>query len=230
MQLRDITFPSAQENIAFDEVLWHLAEKEGAGEYLRFWESPKIFIVLGLTGRQQRDVHALHAGEDNVPVLRRSSGGGTVLQGPGCLNYALILSKQKRPHVSDLRKSYEWISAKLIEAFALCGVEAFFRPLSDLATGSQEKKFSGNAQRRGKNYILHHGTILYNFDLGLMGRYLSMPQEIPEYRKARSHADFVTNISIDPVLFKGHLSQIFEAGASQPPSPDELSLLKNKLI
>ena len=147
--------------------------------------------------------------KDNIPVLRRSSGGGTVVQGPGCLNYTLVLSKQKYPVLNDLRKSYQWISAKVIEALRQKGVDAYFRPTSDLAIGPGEQKFSGNAQRRGRHYILHHGTILYNFDLTLISRYLNMPTDIPEYRKHRPHTDFVTNIPIDPGGFKNHLAQSF---------------------
>ncbi len=211
MQLRDISFPTPQENIAFDEALWRLAEKHEAGECLRFWESSKVFIVLGRIGRAEIDVNSIHTQKDNILVLRRSSGGGTVLQGPGCLNYALVLSKQKHPELNDLRKSYEWISAKVTEALLQAGVEAYFRPTSDLVTGPSEKKFSGNAQRRGKRYILHHGTILYKFDLSLISRYLNMPKDIPEYRKHRPHTDFVTNIPIDPRVFKDHLAQIFLA-------------------
>ena len=176
---------------------------------MRFWESSRVFIVLGRIGRAQTDVNPIHTQKDNIPVLRRSSGGGTVLQGPGCLNYTLVLSKQKHPQLNDLRKSYEWISAKVIEALRQEGVEAYFRPTSDLVVGPSEKKFSGNAQRRGKHYILHHGTILYKFDLSLISRYLNMPKDIPEYRKRRSHTDFVTNVPIDPRVFKEHLAQIF---------------------
>src|SRR5665213_1107089 len=114
MQFRDISFPTPQENIVFDEVLFNLAEKHEAGEFLRFWESSRIFIVLGRIGNENVDVNADNVQKDSIPVLRRSSGGGTVLQGPGCLNYTLVLSKQKYSELNDLRKSYEWISDKVI--------------------------------------------------------------------------------------------------------------------
>jgi lipoate---protein ligase len=229
MQFRDISFPTPQENIAFDEALWRLAEKHSGSEYLRFWESPEVFVVLGRIGRAEIDINTIHTRKDNIPVLRRSSGGGTVVQGPGCLNYTLVLSKQKHPEINDLRKSYEWISNKVIEALRQAGVEAYFRPTSDIATGPGEKKFSGNAQRRGKHYILHHGTILYKFDLSLISRYLNIPNDIPEYRKHRPHTDFVANIPIDPRAFKDHLARIFHASALQSPSAEELLLLKNSL-
>ncbi len=226
MRYRDISFPTPQENIAFDDVLFRMAEKQEAGEYLRFWESSRHFIVLGRIGREDLDVNSTAAQKDNIPVLRRSSGGGTVLQGPGCLNYSLVLSKQKRPELNDLRQSYTWISLRVVDALRQAGVEAYFRPTSDLATGAGEKKFSGNAQRRGKHYILHHGTILYNFDLSLISRYLKMPLDIPAYRKGRPHTDFVTNIPIDPSDFKGHLARGFDAAGAQGAGAEELALLK----
>ena len=206
-----------------------MAEKHEAGEYLRFWESAQVFIVMGRIGREEMDVNTSRAQKDRIPVLRRSSGGGTVVQGPGCLNYSLVLSKEKHPEINDLRRSYEWISVRVIEVLRQQGVEAYFRPTSDMATGAGEKKFSGNAQRRGKQYILHHGTILYRFDLSLISSYLNMPKDIPDYRKDRPHTDFVTNIPIDPRIFKEQLARAFHASALQLPSVQELSMLKNSL-
>ncbi|MBI4309942.1 MAG: lipoate--protein ligase family protein [Candidatus Omnitrophica bacterium] len=209
MILKDISFSSPQENISFDETLFQMADKNGTEEYLRFWESPVYFIVLGRTAKAEDDIHLSTAQEDGIPVLRRASGGGTVVQGRGCLNYTLILSKQNHPVLNDLHASYAWISAKVIEALGPLGVEAVFRPTSDMALASTEKKFSGNAQRRGRTHLLHHGTILYDFDLDLITRYLKMPKDIPVYRNFRTHKDFVANIPIDPVQFKSALARGF---------------------
>ena len=66
------------------------------------------------------------------------------------------------------------------------------RGISDLCLG--ERKFSGNAQRRRRDWLLHHGTILHDFDLDQIARYLREPARQPDYRAARSHADFITNL------------------------------------
>jgi lipoate-protein ligase A len=214
MILKDISLDSPEENVLLDEALFVLAEKFSGGEVLRFWESQKPFIVLGRIGKEQDDIHIETVKKDNIPVLRRASGGGTVVQGPGCLNYSLILDKDRDKHLSDLRKSYQWISERVIEALNQQSQKAVFRPISDMALASTEKKFSGNAQRRGKNFILHHGTILYDFDLRMIAIYLRMPKDIPDYRRGRPHDDFVTNISIDPQQFKHDLAQIFAVDAT----------------
>ncbi|MBI3602291.1 MAG: lipoate--protein ligase family protein [Candidatus Omnitrophica bacterium] len=226
MQIKDISFDTAQENILFDELLLQLAEKQSTGEVLRFWESQTVFIVLGRIGKEQDDIWLDQARQDNIPVFRRTSGGGTVVQGPGCLNFTFVLNKERHADLGDLRKSYAWISAKVIDALQTCGVKAVFRPISDIALTHNQKKISGNAQHRGKHFILHHGTILYDFDLNLISRYLKIPQEIPAYRQSRSQADFVTNIHIQARPFKQALAGIFGLHLSQePPQPSSQELL-----
>ncbi|OGX39082.1 MAG: hypothetical protein A3C36_01770 [Omnitrophica WOR_2 bacterium RIFCSPHIGHO2_02_FULL_52_10] len=194
MLLKDISLKLPQENILYDEVLLELAERGHSGEVLRFWESEQLFIVLGRTGKEAEDINVDAAHRDQIPVLRRASGGGTVLQGPGCLNYSLVLSKGHDPAIADLRKSYEFILGKVIVALRNVGIKAEFYPISDIALIEGHKKISGNAQKRAKKFILHHGTILYNFDLTKFERYLKMPADVPEYRQGRSHAEFVANI------------------------------------
>jgi len=211
MLCKDVSLDSPEDNIILDEALFVLADKQNGGEVLRFWESRKTFIVLGRIGKEHDDVDLAAAQKDGIPVLRRTSGGGTVVQGPGCLNYTLVLAKDRDPALTDLRKSYQWISAKVIEALGSLGIESRFHPISDIALASNAKKFSGNAQHRGKNFILHHGTILYDFNLSLIPRYLKMPKDVPDYRADRSHEDFVTNIAVNPLKFKALLKSIFHA-------------------
>jgi len=211
MILRDISFENPHENILFDDFLLYLAETGQSNEVLRFWESPKIFIVLGKIANPQEDLKIDNILREEIPVLRRSSGGGTVVQGKGCLNFSLILSKQENPEIAFLKKSYEFILRKIIQTLKILNVNAVFRPISDLALAHNEKKFSGNAQKRGKNFILHHGTILYDFSFDVVEKYLTVPVEIPEYRRGRSHSDFLTNIRIVPENLKMATASVFGA-------------------
>ncbi len=133
MILKDISLPTPQANIAFDEDLLSLAEHSSLGEVLRFWESEDIFAVLGRTSKPKDDVFLKNVVADHIPVLRRCSGGGTVLKGKGCLNYALILSKDLRPEVSLFKESYRFILGNMVQALKQLGIAAVYRPISDLA-------------------------------------------------------------------------------------------------
>ncbi|HLF17277.1 MAG TPA: lipoate--protein ligase family protein [Candidatus Omnitrophota bacterium] len=226
MWARDISFEDPQKNILFDEVLYHLAETDQAGEAIRFWESPVYFIVLGRIGKINEDVQREAVGKDRIPVLRRASGGGTVLQGKGCLNYTLILSKESRKDIRDLKKSYQYILGHIVEALKSTGVEADYFPVSDIALKRNRKKISGNAQKRGRHFIMHHGTVLLDFDLPLIEKYLTMPEDIPEYRQKRGHLDFVSNTGISSRQFKDALKASF--GVTQ--EKKNMSALEEKYL
>lgn len=209
MLLKDISLPTPQENILYDNVLLELAEHGEGEETLRFWESRELFIVLGRIGNPDADLRVERVLADRVPVLRRSSGGGTVLQGKGCLNYTLVLSKE-RPEIQDLRRSYQFILGHVVAALKKLGIDAACRPLSDIALTQNNKKISGNAQKRSKKFILHHGTLLHQFDLKKIEEYLAMPKDVPEYRQNRSHLDFVANLSISAEDLKKEIAKIFQ--------------------
>ncbi len=83
-----ITLPSPADNLALDEALLENAEAErGPSRVLRLWESPHWAVVLGRSSRHGLETHAAACVARHVPVLRRASGGGTVVIGPGCLVY-----------------------------------------------------------------------------------------------------------------------------------------------
>jgi lipoate-protein ligase A len=169
------------------------ALERGAGEEaLRVWESPVYVVVLGRSGVVARDVHADVCGSDGVAIVRRDSGGGAVVLGPGCMNYSLVLSLDRRPELRDVRASYRKILGRLVRLLGVSGLEVC--GTSDLAIAG--RKVSGNAQRRGRRALLHHGTLLYGFDARMAERYLREPQRRPDYRGERRHTEFLGNLPL----------------------------------
>ena len=230
MNLKDISFATPKENILFDEVLLSLAEQGKMGQTLRFWECERPFIVLGKISNPKQDIKLQNAVRKNIPILRRCSGGGTVLQGKGCFNFTLIASKKNNPNLLKLHQSYRFICARVVAALKSQGVDPVFKPISDIALKGSEKKFSGNAQKRARQFIMHHGTVLYNFNISQIEEFLKMPQETPAYRGGRSHADFLENINIDLRDFKKALCQQFGVNQrSEVISNEEQSTLNDFL-
>jgi lipoate-protein ligase A len=200
MQLFDTTFEEPKKNIEFDE---ELLDAE-SGEAMRFWESASYFVVLGAGNKKEAEVRS----GVGVPVLKRVSGGGCVLQGPGCLNYALILDTQKRPELSKIDSTNRYVMERNCAALRplVDGVEV--RGITDLAVGGL--KFSGNAQRRKRRFILFHGTFLYGFDISMIEKTLNIPEKQPDYRLGRSHRDFLTNVALDPADIKQRMKDIWK--------------------
>ena len=94
----DLTLSTPEENLALDEALLDQAEQSPEPlETLRFWEPAALMAVLGRSSHAEVEVDQEACRSDGVPVLRRASGGATILTGPGCLMYALVLSYELRP-------------------------------------------------------------------------------------------------------------------------------------
>jgi lipoate-protein ligase A len=91
MKYLDLTLPTPAKNLACDEALLDWCEAGGEHEILRFWQPAEYFVIVGYANKVAAEVNLTACQASGVPVFRRCSGGGTVLQGPGCLNYALIL-------------------------------------------------------------------------------------------------------------------------------------------
>ena len=162
----------------------------GHGEgILRFWESPTCFVVLGYANKADSEVYLDRCELDGIPVLRRCSGGGTVVQGPGCLNYTLVLPIEGA--LESITESNCFVMQRVRDAIQEIVKEPVeIRGHTDLTLNNL--KFSGNAQRRRKKFLLFHGSFLLTFDLGLIDRLLKFPSREPNYREGRSHHEFLT--------------------------------------
>lgn len=189
----DVSLPEPAANLQLDEQLL----LDGAGIF-RVWESVSECVVLGRSGRAEREVYEPF----EVPVLRRCSGGGTVVLGPGCLNYALVLPLAWDARWRDVAFSVRWVMQRMRAALAVPGLRLAGH--CDLALDG--RKVSGNAQRRTRDSILHHGTLLYDFDLARVDGLLRMPSRRPAYRADRGHGEFLANLPLSALELKRRLA------------------------
>jgi len=221
-------------------VLLDGCESAGGEGLLRFWEPQEYFVVVGYGNAVAAEVNVEACRELGVPILRRCSGGGTVLQGPGCLNYALVLEIGDSGPLRTIAAANRFIMERnrgVLDAVLQrrSGTE---RPQAgitvqghtDLAIGG--RKFSGNAQRRRKTFLLFHGTFLLRFDLERVACLLPMPTRQPAYRKNRLHGDFLTNLGMSAGDVKEALREAWQAAASANAVPRETisALARDKYV
>jgi len=195
MLFLDHTLPAIEENLALDEAL--LPERESGArseEVLRLWDAKIPFIVLGRSSRLDTEVHRSVANDANVPILRRISGGATILAAPGCMFYSVILSLVDRPHLRMLDTAHSFVMRKLLDAVGALEPNAKLDGTCDIVLGG--KKVSGNSLRVQRNWMLYHGTLLWDMDVSLISRYLKHPPREPDYRDGRMHRDFVANLGV----------------------------------
>ncbi len=206
MNFLDLTFPTPAENLAADEALLDWCDETGGPEILRFWEPRELFVVVGYANKVATETHAAVCAENKIPILRRCSGGGTVLQGPGVLNYSLILKIAEGGPLAGITSANRFIMernrAALESEFRISNFEFRISVSGHTDLAVNGLKFSGNAQRRKKTHLLFHGAFLLHFDLALVGKFLTMPSLQPDYRQNRPHSDFITNLPISAAAVK----------------------------
>jgi lipoate-protein ligase A len=210
MKYLDRTFCTPQENLACDEALLDWREEGLGNEILRFWEPHEHFVVLGYSNRSRAEVHLDSCQALGIPVFRRCSGGGTVLQGPGCLNYSLTLRIETDSPLAGITTANAFIMNRHRDALnPLLNDNILIQGHTDLTFNGL--KFSGNSQRRKRRFLLFHGSFLLGADLALIERVLPMPSRQPPYRQNRSHQEFLTNLRVSAQCVKEALLQTWNA-------------------
>ena len=219
MHYLDVTLPTLAENLALDEALLLEAEDGRGGEILRLWEWPTPAVVLGAACRLKEDVDETACNTGGVPILRRSSGGGTVLLGGGCLLYSLVLGYERSPSLCEILQSFAYILGHVRDGLQSLSPGIELAGTSDLAVAG--RKVSGNSQQRKRHYLLHHGTLLYGMNIAAVGRYLRTPLRQPHYRAGRSHDNFLANLDVSGVAMKQCLTSQWNAQGQPPGLPED---------
>jgi lipoate-protein ligase A len=156
-----------------------------------------------------------------------------VVQGPGCLNYTLVLRITADGPLHNIGVANQFIMRQNCAAIATLNAQpstlnVAIRVHTDLAIG--ERKFSGNSQRRRKHFLLFHGTFLLKFDLALVSELLPMPSKQPDYREHRPHTEFLTNLNVPANEVKAALRQTWKAEEllKNPPLEKIAALARDK--
>ena len=188
VQIIRYSAPSVEENLAVDEEFAREAGIIGR-KALRLWWGGPTAVVLGCSDKPERAVNADVCDMSGIPVLKRVTGGGAVLQSPGVLNYSLTMPDTGR---LDIHRIFCLGASLIINALSILDVEAQHQGISDITV--HDLKISGNAQARKWKSVLLHGTILVEMDYDLLETTLKHPVREPDYRKGRSHRDFLITL------------------------------------
>ena len=235
MQLLDLTLPLPAENLALDEALLAACEAgEIAGGVLRVWEPQKYFVVLGRSSDPTVEVNLAACRREKIPILRRASGGGTILAGPGCLMYAVVVDFHDQPELKSIPRAHQFVLNHIAASLAPSVPGITVAGTSDLAFHSSGalQKFSGNALRMKRTHFLYHGTLLYDFDLERVSQLLASQTREPDYRSNRPHGDFIANLPMRRAQIITALTLGWQVNQKLEPWPRERmqQIVKEKYI
>jgi lipoate---protein ligase len=169
-------------NLAIEEILL----KNSKEEYLILYINNSS-VIIGKHQSAHREINSKFIFENNIPVIRRISGGGTVFHDNGNLNFAFIRQSETGKQV-DFRK----YTLPVIEFLLSIGVEAKFEEKNNLKIGGL--KISGNAEHIYRNRVLHHGTLLFSTSLEMLRNVLRKNTSCYSTRAVESNPSSVTNL------------------------------------
>lgn len=144
-------------------------------------------IIIGKNQNTIEEINLDYIEEHDINVVRRLSGGGAVYHDYGNLNYTII-SKSKESSAFN----FEVFTRPVIEVLGQLGVKAEFSGRNDITIDGQ--KFCGNAQYMKKGRVLHHGAMLFDTDLTVLGNALKVSQDKIASKGIKSVRSRVTNI------------------------------------
>jgi lipoate-protein ligase A len=150
-------------------------------------------VVLGSGNDQDLEVNVDACHGADIPVLRRYGGGGTVVLYSGCVVVSLGCWV-KEAFQNSLY--FDLINKSVIEALTDSWPdlpELTQAGISDIISAG--RKVAGTSLFRSRNYLLYQASILVDLDRDLVSGLLRHPTKEPDYRKGRSHKDFLTSLN-----------------------------------
>lgn len=178
-------------NLAFEEVLCADLPPGHPG-WVLFWRNGPS-VIVGRFQNTAAEVNAAFIAERGIPVVRRMTGGGAVYHDTGNLNFSFILplaAERRHPIFADF--SFAAFLRPMVAALGDVGAAATLSGRNDVLVDGA--KCSGNAQRRTRSAMLHHGTLLVDLDMSVLGRALAGDPEKFASKGLASVRSRVTNL------------------------------------
>lgn len=154
------------------------------------WIPDKVYIVLGASNHPAQALNMDNVTKDNITVLKRPSGGQTVILTPNNIIIAAVFFDKNTLHPKDV---FQQINKLIISSIEKIGIHNLsMMGISDIAVSG--KKILGSAIYRSKDALLYHAVLNLGEPGTTFERYLKHPSKEPDYRQGRSHTDFVTSL------------------------------------
>lgn len=156
----------------------------------RFFETKTDVVVLSSSNKPDTEVLTQNCKKNNVPILRRKGGGGTVVLGDGCLILTFAFYAKD---VFGNNKYFNMINQLWINALKDIGCpELSQNGISDICY--LDKKVAGTSIFRKKHLLVYQGSLLVNPKMKLISELLAHPSKEPNYRQGRSHEEFLSSL------------------------------------
>ena len=157
---------------------------------VRVYRLTDAVAVLGSGSRPEVELDLDACEADNVPILRRRGGGCAVVLDPGNVIVSVVATGVP---FGRHRQQFDTLTAWLIRGLARSGMPGVSQAgICDLVLG--DKKVGGACLHRSRGLLYYTVSLIIDPDVENVTRYLEHPPREPEYRRRRSHRDFMGSL------------------------------------
>lgn len=185
----DAETATAERELEHDLELLGQAARQDRSAF-RTWVTRRHTVVVGRAVDVDGEVDIQRCARLEVPIVRRPSGGRSVVIGPGTVQYTFALPYRLSAELTGIASSKRFCNRLLLEALA--DPRLAEDDSGDLLVG--DRKVGGLAIKRGRDAMMLHGTLLVAADIGVVASLLRHPLREPTYRRGRDHAQFLANL------------------------------------
>ena len=184
----------AQYNLALEERIFNAYS--GDDDFFMLWRN-KSAVIVGQNQIIENEVDVSYAEANGIQIVRRITGGGAVYHDLGNVNYTYIGKK------AEQFGNFLELALPMIEFLRSLGVEAKHIGNNDIGIEHNNepgltpcvRKISGGAQAVRGEYILHHGTLLFDTDISVLERVLTPDTTKLSSKGIKSVRSRVCNVS-----------------------------------
>ncbi len=168
------------------EVFWN----QNTEDNYCIWQPDNTYLILGQSNNIEKSLFIDKVIEDNITVMKRPSGGETVILTPNTLVVSAIYTDIE---LKNPRYYFTIFNDKIIKALNKVGItNVTHKGISDLAI--EDKKILGSSIYRKKDKVFYHSVLNVSERIEVIEKYIRHPQREPDYRKGREHSEFVTSL------------------------------------
>lgn len=174
-------------NLALEEVLLQNSINGNIKKEIILLYKNRPSVVLGKNQSVWEEVNTSFCRENDVQIVRRLSGGGTVYHDLGNINFCYITNREFS-HVSNFAE----FNRPIIQFLNKLNITAEMNERKDIIIGGN--KISGNAQNIKGNKMISHATLLFDADLQNVSKCLHHQFDSVKTKAIKSYRSKVTNV------------------------------------
>ena len=216
-------------NLALEDFFFRNSLSEECPNLLFLYQNAPS-VVIGRAQNPWAEANLAYNKKNNINIIRRQSGGGTVFHDLGNLNYSFLALNNYYLVDQHLRI--------ITQALNKLAIEAFTNKRNDILINidDSEKKISGSAFRKAKDRAFHHATLLIKSDIDKLIKSIESAHNIKDAKGVKSIRSKVANLneiipSLDIEMIINSITSIYaqQHNIDANNNPEDIIIINNQL-